>query len=121
MRPLKLFTPPYFRLSGFLLSAASTGRQFPYRGIDQGRAPRKEEPMWYRHQDARRAARTLVLLTIIALTPAGAPRRAFAIAGKGGKMEFAIDAPWRLEPSLNGAGQSSYGSIPIQISIHDAL
>ena len=40
--------------------------------------------------------------------------RSQAIASLEGKFEFALDAPWRIEPSANG-----YGLIPIQVSVHD--
>ncbi len=63
---------------------------------------------------ARRVA-TLAVILAVAAGPA------LAIAGKGGKIEFAIDAPWRIEPVKDASGGLSYGSIPIQISIHDAL
>src|SRR5919108_4023252 len=40
-----------------------------------------------------------------------------ALAGVEGTFEYAIDAPWRMEPDK----QMQYGAIPIQISIHDAM
>lgn len=43
-----------------------------------------------------------------------------ALGGIEGSMEAALDAPWRIEPSINSDGSMSYGQIPIQISIHDA-
>ena len=43
-----------------------------------------------------------------------------AMGGIEGTMEYAIDAPWRIEPSVNGRGQREYGAIPIQVTIHDA-
>ena len=43
-----------------------------------------------------------------------------ALTGIEGTMEYAIDAPWRIEPVRQKGGSYSYGSIPIQISIHDA-
>lgn len=65
-----------------------------------------------------RAARRIALAAVILLNASPA---ALAIAGKGAKLEFAIDAPWRIEPTRDAAGNVTYGSIPIQISIHDAL
>ncbi len=67
---------------------------------------------------------TLFLARQVALAAAillGAATPAFAIAGKGAKLEFAIDAPWRIEPTKDAVGNVTYGSIPVQISIHDAL
>ena len=44
---------------------------------------------------------------------------AFAIGSQIG-LEFAIDAPWRIEPYSNGQGGLRYGPIPIIITFHDA-
>lgn len=41
-----------------------------------------------------------------------------ALGGREGKLEFAIDAPWRLEPVVV-AGQLEHGAIPITVAIHD--
>jgi hypothetical protein len=38
------------------------------------------------------------------------------IGGVEGMLEYAIDAPWRMEPDPQGG----YGAIPIQLSLHDA-
>ena len=48
----------------------------------------------------------------------------YAIAGKEGKFEYAIDAPWRIEPRKpsicsNLSPCANVYRIPIQISIHD--
>ena len=51
---------------------------------------------------------------------AAVPRPAHAIGGQFG-MEFAIDAPWRLEPMPGGNGQLSYPPIPITITFHDTI
>jgi len=48
------------------------------------------------------------------------PRIVHAITGIEGTFEYAIDAPWRIEPIVLAGGGLSYGAIPIQISIHDA-
>lgn len=45
---------------------------------------------------------------------------AFAIGSQIG-LEFAIDAPWRIEPYSNGRGGVRYGPIPIVITFHDAI
>jgi len=42
--------------------------------------------------------------------------KAQALGGFEGTFEYAIDAPWRIEPSPQG-----YGAIPIQISVHDVM
>ncbi len=42
---------------------------------------------------------------------------ASALAQRAGDFELEIDAPWRMEPR---GSQRAYGTIPIQISIHDA-
>ncbi len=55
-----------------------------------------------------------VLGGVLLVTPAE------AIVGVEGTMEYAIDAPWRIEPSAVRDGSPVYGAIPIQISIHDA-
>ncbi len=44
----------------------------------------------------------------------------FSLGGIEGTMEYALDAPWRIEPIIDSAGRADYGAIPIQISIHDA-
>src|SRR5262245_2265063 len=53
----------------------------------------------------------------IGLLFAGHP--AEATGGQFG-LEFAIDAPWRLEPVPNRLGGYSYGPIPITIAFYDA-
>jgi hypothetical protein len=35
-------------------------------------------------------------------------------------MEYSLDAPWRIEPTVDTQGRRVYGAIPIQVSIHDA-
>src|SRR5687767_5499297 len=42
-----------------------------------------------------------------------------ALGGIEGTMEYAMDAPWRLEPVRDANGNLSWGAIPIQISVHD--
>lgn len=54
-------------------------------------------------------------------TPTGTARQ--PIGGIEGTLEYALDAPWRVEPLVltNGATTTtSYGAIPIQMTIHDA-
>src|SRR5688572_5462460 len=48
------------------------------------------------------------------------PPLAHAIGGTEGTFEYAIDAPWRMEPTVLTGGGLAYSAIPIQISIHDA-
>jgi hypothetical protein len=60
---------------------------------------------------------TLCLLVAALLVPYST---AHAIAGIEGTFEFAFDAPWRVEPSVDAGGQPTWGAIPIQLSIHDA-
>src|SRR4051812_7565473 len=43
-----------------------------------------------------------------------------ALGGIEGTFEYALDAPWRIEPVIDANGVASYGAVPIQISIHDA-
>lgn len=50
----------------------------------------------------------------------GISQSASAIGGMFG-MEFAIDAPWRLEPVRNSAGNLVYTPIPITIAFHDTI
>jgi len=57
-------------------------------------------------------------LTLIVVSAAAVS--VLAVGGIEGTMEYALDAPWRIEPSLNSRGQPEFGSIPIQISIHDS-
>ncbi|AKC86937.1 hypothetical protein [Pseudoxanthomonas suwonensis] len=40
--------------------------------------------------------------------------------GQEGTFEFAIDAPWRIEPVVDQLGNRSYGAIPIIIAVTDA-
>lgn len=51
---------------------------------------------------------------------AAAARPALAIGGQFG-LEFAIDAPWRLEPVAQADGRLDYGPVPITITFHDAI
>jgi hypothetical protein len=52
--------------------------------------------------------------------PAAPPARTDrAIASQEGKFEFALDAPWRIEPRYTVAAGLGYSAIPIQISIHN--
>lgn len=45
---------------------------------------------------------------------------AVANNGQEGTFEFAIDAPWRIEPVLDRNGRASYGAIPLSIVVTDA-
>ena len=45
---------------------------------------------------------------------------ALATGGQFG-VEFAIDAPWGLEPVANPDGSLTYGPIPIVVVFHDAI
>lgn len=67
-----------------------------------------------KHQGRLAAALGLALAAAVLATP---PAR--AIAGVEGTMEYAIDAPWRIEPSAVVDGVPVYGAVPITISIHD--
>src|ERR1044071_4048244 len=49
------------------------------------------------------------------------PPNAHAINGLEGTCKVACDARGRIEPARQADGSLSYGAIPIQISIHDAL
>ena len=51
---------------------------------------------------------------------AAIPRAVLAIGGQFG-VEFAIDAPWRLEPTPLGGDRYTYPPIPITIAFHDTL
>jgi len=57
---------------------------------------------------------------IAAFLLAANPQSALAIGGQFG-LEFAIDAPWRLEPTPIGADRYSYSAIPITIVFHDTV
>ena len=48
------------------------------------------------------------------------PKSAYAIGGQFG-MEFAIDAPWRIEPVTSANSANKYGPIPIVVTFHDAV
>jgi hypothetical protein len=48
------------------------------------------------------------------------PQPASAIGGQFG-MEFAVDAPWRIEPIPLGGDSYAYSPIPITISFHDTI
>src|SRR5678816_2075046 len=41
------------------------------------------------------------------------------LGGIEGTMEYALDAPWRIEPNEVSPGVMEYGAIPIQLSIFD--
>jgi hypothetical protein len=65
-------------------------------------------------------AQTLVSLVFSsALLILAAPRDSQAMGGTEGTFEYAIDAPWRIEPVIDREGRVSYGAIPIQIMITD--
>lgn len=42
-----------------------------------------------------------------------------ALAGREGKIDFAVDAPWRIEPVGDGAGGKDYGAIPVTFTLDD--
>ena len=50
----------------------------------------------------------------------GVCSNSYAMGGQYG-LEFAIDAPWRLEPTRMESGQLHYGAIPIVIEFADAI
>lgn len=60
------------------------------------------------------------LCCVLALTLTLSAVPAWPIGGQFG-LEFAIDAPWRLEPIPTQGGGYSYGAIPIVIAFHDAI
>ena len=62
------------------------------------------------------AALAALALACVTLTPP----RAHATGGIEGTFEYAFDAPWRMEPIDPGNNEPEYGSIPIQLTIHDA-
>lgn len=47
-------------------------------------------------------------------------KTASKLGGIEGTFEAGLDAPWRMEPAVLRTGAIDYGSIPIQLSIHDA-
>jgi hypothetical protein len=59
-------------------------------------------------------------LAFLILAFALLPRGVHATGGQFG-LEFAIDAPWRLEPIRGPNGQLVYGPVPITIAFHDAV
>ena len=63
--------------------------------------------------------RSFVSLLLLALVLLFTPFRVKASGGTEGTFEYAIDAPWRIEPVIHSAGKVSYGAIPIQIMIDD--
>jgi hypothetical protein len=64
-------------------------------------------------------AQTIVSLAFLSALLFLAPRDAQAMGGTEGTFEYAIDAPWRIEPVIDREGKVSYGAIPIQIMITD--
>jgi hypothetical protein len=66
--------------------------------------------------------RTLAKRACFAAIALGAtfPQSAVAVGGQFG-MEFAIDAPWRLEPAVNSDGRAAYTAVPITIVFHDTI
>jgi hypothetical protein len=48
------------------------------------------------------------------------PQRLESIGGQFG-LEWAIDAPWRLEPMPARGGGYTYGPIPVVVVFHDAV
>lgn len=42
------------------------------------------------------------------------------LSGREGKIDFDVDAPWRVEPVVEADGSLDYGAVPIQITISDA-
>jgi hypothetical protein len=65
-----------------------------------------------------RTAAFVFVFLLLAAALAAPPAR--AIVGVEGTMEYAIDAPWRIEPAAVVGGAPVYDAIPITISIHDA-
>lgn len=68
-----------------------------------------------RKQSLWRWATGLIILSLVDTSP----RNALAIGGQFG-FEFAIDAPWRIEPLPAGRGYT-YGPIAIVVTFHDAV
>lgn len=67
---------------------------------------------WFRH--VRHIVLFFLVTTVVGTT------QVHATGGQFG-LEFAIDAPWRLEPLRNADGSLSYGPIPITITFNDAV
>lgn len=70
----------------------------------------------------RRAPGGLATLLALALTLTAVAGPAAAVGGYEGSLEYALDAPWRIEPwDASGNGDLRYGEIPIQLTFHDAV
>lgn len=69
------------------------------------------QPILYRY----RLFTGLALALLVA-----SPQYLAALGGIDGTFEYAIDAPWRMEPYTATNGELTYGAIPLQITIHDA-
>jgi hypothetical protein len=69
-------------------------------------------------QDSRWKSALLIATALLGLLSA---KVTHAIVGIEGTFEYAFDAPWRIEPIRAADGTLSYGKIPIQLSIHDAM
>lgn len=95
------------------------------RGIsgydDRRRAVRisNGEPSLARGRTRKRAAGLAGTVCVAVLALGFVATDASAIGGQVG-LEFAIDAPWRIEP-VHGTGGLEYGWIPITIAFHDAI
>lgn len=63
--------------------------------------------------------RSFVLSGLVASLLIASPRSVTAAGGIEGTFEYALDAPWRLEPVMDRSGNATYGAIPIQLTIHD--
>src|SRR5262249_5574189 len=61
------------------------------------------------------------IIPVLLLSGLLAPRNTLAIASKAGRFEYAIDAPWRIEPRKPVGCSICLNRyvIPVQISIHD--
>lgn len=68
------------------------------------------------HRKSIRRA-SIVAIAILVLSPT---KPVSAVGGQFG-LEFAIDAPWRIEPMAGASGQYTYPAIPINITFHDTI
>jgi hypothetical protein len=71
------------------------------------------------HNSRARLRSAIAIVTLGTLSLNAFVRDSSALGGIEGTFEYALDAPWRIEPVIDAAGQITYGGIPIQITILD--
>ncbi len=89
------------------------------KGEEFWRAARGAQTAFIAWRRPEMRIRPLVTPLFLLPTLVLAARDTSAMGGLEGTFDYALDAPWRIEPVMDAAGRPTYGAIPISVTILD--